>query len=332
MNRWLEMLSSDPLQPLITSGIEPLAYFARRDLLDEDVGPVSLLWASPAVQRIARRQRPDGSWPHPGHTRKVFPERHHDLLETWRVLSLLTDEYGFTKANRSARDAAEFILSFQTEEGDIRGFLANQYATYYNGAALATLIRAGYADDPRIEKGLGWLLSMRQDDGGWSIPILTRSFDRGTMLRLTNRYAEPVEPDRSKPSSHNWTDMALRAFAAHPGYRESAEARVAGELLKASFFTPDHYSSLRAASYWVRFLFWWPNLLTALESLSSMGYTGGDPDIRKAMDWFAGAQEPGGLWRTTYEKGKKEKIDERTRERKLWLTLRISRALKAICR
>jgi hypothetical protein len=331
MNRWSETLKYDALRPLMSSGVEPVAYFARRDLLDEDVGPASFLWATPAARRIVRKQRHDGSWSHSGHPHPVFPNRHHDLVETWRVLSQLTDCYEFTRGNPSARAAAEFVLSFQTEKGDIRGFLANQYATYYTGAVLATLIRAGYGDDPRVEKGLEWLLSMRQDDGGWSIPILTRPIDRRTMLRLTSRYARPIEPDRSKPSSHNWTDMALRAFAAHPRYRMSAEARAAANLLKASFFKPDYYSSLRAASYWVRFLFWWPNLLTALESLSPMGYSVDDPDIRKALEWFMDAQEPSGLWKTTYERGKEEKTNEQTKERKLWLTLRICRTFKALC-
>ena len=46
--------------------------------------------------------------------------------------------------------------------------LANQYACYYTGAILSLLVKAGYEDDPRIEKGFQWLLSMRQKDMGWS--------------------------------------------------------------------------------------------------------------------------------------------------------------------
>jgi hypothetical protein len=56
-----------------------------------------------------------------------------------------------------------------THEGDIRGMLGNQYAPYYTGAMLSLLIKAGFAHDPRIEKGMRWLLKMRQDDGGWVI-------------------------------------------------------------------------------------------------------------------------------------------------------------------
>jgi hypothetical protein len=133
----------------------------------------------------------------------------------------------------AARRAAEFLLSFQTDAGDIRGMIANQYATYYTGEILALLIRAGYGQDARVERGLRWLLAMRQDDGGWTVPLLTHRLARAEMYRLTTTHAAPLEPDRTKPFSHNWTDMALSAFAAHPRHRRSRAARAAGRLLSA---------------------------------------------------------------------------------------------------
>ena len=203
--------------------------------------------------------------------------------------------------------------------------LANQYATYYTGAILALLIKAGYEDDPRIEKGLRWLLSIRQDDGGWTIPILTHKYDRETAYKLTREYMEPVEPDRAKPFSHNWTDMVLRGFAAHREYCKCQEARKAADLLKSRFFQPDAYTSYKAASYWVRFLFWWPNIITSLDSLSLMGYSKDDPDVRKALNWLAENQLSNGLWRTSYVDGAK---NETPNERRLWLTLTIARIFK----
>jgi len=125
--------------------------------------------------------------------------------------------------------------------------------------------------------------------------------------------------------------MVLRAFAIHRIYRECQEARKAADLLKSRFFQPDVYNSYHAASYWVRFLFWWPNLMTALNSLSLMGYSRDDPDIRKALDWFVEHQLSDGLWRLSYVKGTSERLDkrnDRTRERQLWLTLRIAQIFK----
>ena len=69
----------------------------------------------------------------------------------------MIERYGMTRTHPQMERAADYIFSCQTEEGDIRGFLANQYATYYTGAIMALLIQAGYTDDPRIEKGFQWL-------------------------------------------------------------------------------------------------------------------------------------------------------------------------------
>jgi len=169
---------------------------------------------------------------------------------------------------------------------------------------------------------------MRQDDGGWTVPILTHRFDTATTNRITSQYAEPVEPDRAMPFSHNWTNMVLAAFAAHPVYRHSEEARTAAVLMKSCFFKPDLYSSYRAPSYWVRFAFWWPNLLTALETLALLGFSGMDDDIRNALAWFADHQRKDGLWDVSYAWRKSGKSIPGKPDERLWLTLRICRMLR----
>ena len=112
------------------------------------------------------------------------------------------------------------------------------------------------------------------------------------------------------------------------------EARKAADLLKSRFFKPDVYTSYKAASNWVRFAFWWPNIVTSLDSLSLMGYSRDDPDIRKALNWLVENQLSNGLWNTTYVEGKREGLcpNEKTRERQLWLTLTIARIFKRFYR
>lgn len=328
MAGWLDRLRYDPVQEMLQPGNDAVSYFVRRDLLDERVKPITHVWQLPEAQKILRRQRPDGSWKYPGRRTIKYPEHHYGLLETFKQFRLLVERYELTREHPAGEKASEFLFSCQTDDGDFRGMIANQYATYYTGAIMAHLIRAGYGDDPRIERGFRWLLSMRQDDGGWTVPLLTHSLDRETQHRLTSQHADPLEPVRSKPFSHNWTDMVLRAFVAHPRYRESEEARAAGTLLKSRFFKPDAYSSYKAASYWVRFAFWWPNLITSLDSLSRMGFSRDDPDMKTALDWFIEHQEPDGLWKVTYAKGKNPVDNERNRERRLWVSLAILRILK----
>ena len=237
------------------------------------------------------------------------------------------ERYQFDREHTAASRATEYLLSCQTGDGDIRGMIGNQYATYYTGAILSLLIRAGYEDDPRVERGMKWLLDMRQDDGGWTVLILTHKLNRDTVHRITSKYAEPVEPDRTKPFSHNWTNMVLQSFATHPRYRESEAARTAGILMKSRFFKPDVYSSYKAASYWVRFAYWWPNLLTALNSLWLMGFSKEDPDIGKALEWFIEHQQEDGLWNLSYG-GDKGFNNSKSMEERLWLSLAVCRILK----
>jgi hypothetical protein len=331
MDTWRQQLKFDPIPPLLSSADEALQYFVRRDLLAELVGPVQRLWNLPEAQRILRKQQADGSWPRPGVQK--HPAINYGLIEAWRQFRFLVEQYGFTRESPPAARAAEFLFSCQTDEGDIRGMLANQYMTYYTGAIMALLIQAGYGDDSRIAKGFDWLLSMRQDDGGWSVPLITHKFDRATQYRLTSEYAEPVQPDRSKPFSHNALGMILRAFAVHRQQRTSAAARTAASLLKSRFFQPDAYTSYQAASYWVRFEypFWWNNLVAALDSLSLMGLSREDEQIAQALQWFIDHQEDNGLWRVSYVEAKeKQHQTAKGPGMQLWISLAICRIFRRL--
>ena len=321
---WQEQLPINPVPKLLDSGKRTIVYFTQRDILDKPVPLISSVWESPEAGKLLKKQLADGSWEKSGEKAEIYPPWHYKLVETYKRFRILVEKYRFIRDHPAIDRAAEFILSCQTDEGDIRGFIGNQYATYYTGYVFSLLIRAGYEDDPRLARGMRWLLSMRQNDGGWTIPILTHKYDRETGYRLTSQYLEPVAPNKTKPFSRNWTDMVLRAFAAHSSYRKSAEAKAAGALLKSTFFKPDVYSSYQSPRYWTRFAFWWPNLLTALESLALLGFPKDDPDIKRGLQWFAENQQPDGLWKLASNK----EMTTRDWEERLWLGLFICRMLK----
>ncbi len=330
MDNWRNLLTFDPLPALLSKGDSAIKYFVERDLLDLEVDSIQKLWNLPEPKKILNKQLPDGSWPRTD--KKQYPAVKHQLFDTWRVVNQLVGKYGFTREHPQLEKAVEFLFSCQTEVGDFRGILANQYATYYTGAILATIIQAGYEQDPRVEKCFQWLLSMRQDDGGWSIPMITHTFDRRTQYKLQTENHPPVEPDRSKPFSHNWTGMVLRAFAAHPVYRHLEEAKHACELLKSRFFQADVYSSLQAAHYWIRFEypFWWNNLVSALDIMVKMGLSVKDPQIEKGINWLIEHQQSEGFWKVNYYSDTPEKSTPQTMERKLWVSLAICRILKEL--
>jgi hypothetical protein len=324
----LGRLRRDPLGPLLGSDNPAIPYFVRRDLLAEDP-PRPDMKGVPEVALLLRKQQADGSWVYPGkQIDGIYPPNRYALLETWKRIRFLVERYERTREDPAVARASEFLLSFQAEEGDIRGLLANQHAMYYTGAILAILIRAGYAEDPRIERGMQWLLTMRQDDGGWiGSPLLAVMQSRQELARLTTRFAEPLPLDRSKPSSHNWTGMAIRAFAAHPRWRKSKEAAAAARLLKAKFFQEDVYTSYKSAAYWTRFEFpfWWNNLVAAMDSISRIGADPGDADVERALAWFVENQRADGLW--DLDARKPGASGGRTAEMRPWVGLAVCRVL-----
>ncbi len=327
---WRDRLRYDLVPPLRDSGDAAVAYFAERDLLGAPVAAVQNLWALPAPSKLLRRQRQDGSWTVGAARARRSPAVNYALLETWKHLARLVDQYGFDRTHPGAAAAAAYLFSCQTDEGDFRGILANQLAMYYSGAILALLIRAGYADDARIERGLQWLLRMRQDDGGWVATVFqTLDLSGADTRRLTSTDVPTLrEHDRARPFSHNWTGMVLRAFAAHPRHRHTPPVVHAARLLTSRLFRPDVYASYRHPDNWVRFQvpFWWNHLVAALDTLSLIGLPADDPGIAAALDWLVEHQEATGLWRTSYSSIHKRPPDTpRTQTERLWVSLAIGR-------
>ena len=115
----------------------------------------------------------DGSWRYPNLNASRSSVQNYSLLETFRNLGILVEKYGLNKDHSSIKRAAEYLFSCQTDEGDFRGILGNQHMPYYSGVIMELLIKAGYGDNPSIDRGFKWLLSVRQNDDGWNIPMRT---------------------------------------------------------------------------------------------------------------------------------------------------------------
>jgi hypothetical protein len=332
---WLSKLKHDPIPNLLESNDEAIVYFVKRDLLEEVGPPINTIWSLIEPKRILRKQQPNGSWKSPSGKKQKHPAVNHDLTETWKQIRFLIEKYEINNSHSSLATACDYIFKCQTEEGDIRGMLGNQYAAYYTGALISLLIKACYEDDPRVEKGIQWLISVRQNDGGWlANSLMALDLPWKETIRLTSQIVQPIPYQNfDKPSSHNWTGMVIRAFAAHSIHRHSFEAKQAGKLLKKKFFQEDsHYSSYKDAGYWVKFQypFWWNSLIASLDSISLIGFTKEDPDVTKALNWIIENQQKDGLWKLSYSPKHIVKDSPKTTEMKLWISLTICRILKRL--
>ena len=68
-----------------------------------------------------------------------------------------------------------------------------------------------------------------------------------------------------------------------------------------------------------------------MDSLSRMGLTKDDPQIRLALDWLKEHQEEDGLWKVSYiHPEEKEKDTPKIKEMKLWISLAICRIFKRL--
>jgi len=280
--------------------------------------PVETLWELPGARRLLRTQQADGSWKYPN-PRKDRAAEDYGQVETFRNLGMLVEKFCFNRSHPAIQKAALYFFSKQTSAGDIRGIYGGQYTPNYTGAILELLIKAGWHDEEPIQRGLKWLLLMRQDDGGWAVPLRTHQG-----LLYTILVDQPaLEPLRSRPSSHLATGCVLRAFAAHPAYHGNPDVQAAGRWLASRLFKRDFYPDRQAPEYWTSFSFpfWFTDLLSALDSLSCLGFAADDPDIQPGLDWFTATQQPAGTWQLKMLRNKDPSLS-------LWIHLTICRVFK----
>ena len=330
---WLSHFNYNPINPLLDSGNYAVKYFVRRNLFEESVEDISSLWELKEVQKIIKKQNSRGYWKSNSPNRKRNPAQNYDLLETYRHTNILVNMYGMNRNHPCIEKAAEYLFSCQTVEGDIRGIIGEQYAPYYNGIIVSNLNNAGYTEDPRVERIMQWLLSMRQNDGGWigGSPGCMGNYSKEEINALTTQFVGTRHDfDRDQPFGYQGTGMVIRAFATHPEYCKSGDALKAAELLAGSFFKKSNHTSYQHPDNWVRFKypFWWTDLISALDSVSRIGLPPDHPRVAEALKWFVDNQLFSGLWNHSYSKIHKYVENAKTRELQLWISLAILHIFK----
>ncbi len=122
MEHWRQHLTIDPIPTLLAANNHSLTYFVRRDLLDEEVLPISSFWELPDAQKILKKQQSNGSWKYPGKQTAAYPDYHYSLAEIWKQFRVLAGQYGLTNAHPAGRKAAEFLFSCDTGGDSSRNY------------------------------------------------------------------------------------------------------------------------------------------------------------------------------------------------------------------
>jgi hypothetical protein len=228
---------------------------ARKNLLKSG-------WAAEILaRRIPKRGWADG--------RSTYQPKY--VSTNWMMIVL--SELGASRDDPGVREACEYWMDdMATKDGGLGGNSAGTPHYCVSANQARSVIRLGYADDPRVRRTLEWLVETAHPKGGWSCwGMGSRNLD-------------------------SWE--ALSAFAVYPRSKWTASMRSCVER-GAEFFL-SHELHRQGARYapWYRTHYpvhYYYDLLVGLDLLSALGYAG-DPRMGYALTWLTSRRRADGSW------------------------------------
>ncbi len=333
MDNWKSILKEDPTDWLLEEDNPSVCYFALKDIIglpedDERIRDIKLAIMQKGLvpEILALQQTPE--------YQKTFVQFYTNKYEglVWSLIVLA--ELG-ASLNDQIREQCEYLLnnSQEREDGGFSMHLAaktgggrkTEVIPCLTGNMVWALTRFGYLNDPRLQKGIDWLVRfMRFNDGEEDDPQAP-PYDR-------------CETCWGKHTCHMAVVKALKAMSAIPEVARSPECK---ELIrKASEFMLIHHihrqsHNLKKTSKpgWLKFGFpmmYQTDILEILDILTSLGIQ--DPRMDEAIQVVIAKQDDTGRWRTenAYNSERLLIPMEPAGEQSKWLTLRALRVLKRI--
>jgi hypothetical protein len=279
------------------------------------------------VPQVLAKQKQGGYW---GEAKNFYlSSKYTGTVWTFHLLAAL----GADGADPRIRKACEFVLrnSQDRESGGfaIRGNEAeggdhNGIEPCLTGNMVWCLLRFGLADDPRIERGVDWIVRhQRFDDGAETAP--------------TGWPYDGWEMCWGKHTCHSGAVKSLRALAALPPDRRTSKVRAKIDegveyLLKHHVFKRSHDLSQVAAPAWTQLgfpRFWDTDVLEVLDLLTSLGCR--DPRMAEAVDLVVSKRGADGCWmlESTWNGRTLARIEQKNKPSK-WITLYALLALQRI--
>jgi hypothetical protein len=332
MSNWKAALKADPTDWLLEEDSPSVRYFALRDILDRPEANTAVRTARREIMRtglvpdILRRQRESMYL-------QAFPRFYTNKYEglVWSLIVLA--ELG-ADVNPQIREQCEYLLtnSQETRDGGFSAHTAQksgggritEVIPCLTGNMVWSLIRFGYLDDPRLQRGIDWITRyMRFNDGVEDAPQIP-PYDR-------------LEMCWGKHVCHMGVVKALKALSAIPQKRRTT-GEVGDTIQKATEFLLIHHVYKRSHDLsriskpgWLKFgfpLMYQTDVLEILDVLTRLGVE--DSRMDEAIDIVRAKQDDMGRWRTESNYGGERLLvpmGQRDEQSK-WITLRAMRVLK----
>ncbi len=219
------------------------------------------------MEELLALQNLDGGWP-----RELGKPMPSGVVTSARVLELLL-KIGLDTGSAAAEKAIRFLLSSQRVDGgwsenpELAALIpkeetwvsAQHSMTYTTADVVNTLIQAGLANLPSVKRGIAFLRTTQNDEGGW------------------DSHTTPGQPSRTDVAA---MDVIVKALVLSGEPRESAVLR---RTIDALVTNRAHWDIPVSAA-------------TVLNVLCRLGYPPGHPYVQELVETLIRTQAADGGW------------------------------------
>jgi hypothetical protein len=331
MGNWKSFLKADPTTWLLEKDNPSVRYFTLTEILGKPVNDSEVKEAKNAVMKIGIvpqilvKQMNDGYWET---SKNFYTAKYRGTM--WQLMILA--ELGADGRDDRIRKACEFILanSQNPESGGFSMWLSvktgggrrSGVIPCLTGNMVWSLIRFGYLEDPRVQRGINWIITYQRFDDGIKEAPKGWPYDKYAMCW-------------GKHTCHMGAVKALKTLAEVPTDKRSEEVEATIRngveyMLRHRIYKRSHDLSRVSKPGWLRFgfpLMYQTDALEILGILTKLGYK--DERMQETVDLVISKQDTQGGWKLESTFNGRFQVDiERKGELSKWITLNALKALK----
>ncbi len=331
MGDWKSILKADPTNWLLEEENPSVRYFTLTEILDKSISDSEVKEAKNAIMkigvapRILAKQNDDGYWETPT---AFYTAKYRGTA--WQLMILA--ELGADERDSRISKACEFILA-NSQNPESNGF-SMELSARTGGGRLSgvipcltgnmvwSLIRLGYLEDQRVQRGINWIATYQRFDDGIKEAPKGWPYDKYVICW-------------GKHTCHMGAVKTLKALAEVPAGKRTSEVEAtikngAEHMLRHHIYKRSHDLSRVSKPGWLRFgfpLMYQTDALEILGILTKLGYK--DERMQETVDLVLSKQGNQGRWNleNTFN-GRFQVNIERKGEESKWVTLNALKALK----
>jgi hypothetical protein len=332
MKDWKSLLKEDPTDWLLGSSNPSVRFFTLTELLEKPANDNEVeeakneIMTVGVVPKILAKQNPQGYWET---LERFYTAKYKGTV--WQLIILA--EHGADWRDERVKKACEFIFdnSQDPESGGFSIYLSARKGggrhsgviPCLTGNMVWSLIKLGYLEDPRVERGINWITTYQRFDDKIKCPPKGWPYEK-TVGKCFERH-----------SCHMGVVKTLKALAAIPDEKRSGAVRTTIErgaeyLLIHHVHKRSHNLSRVSKPGWLRFgfpLMYQTDVLEILGILTQLGYR--DERMQEAVDLVVSKQDDAGKWtlESSFNGRFQTNIEQKGKPSK-WITLNALRVLK----